>query len=102
MSPQGGLWPGSEPNVNILAEAGPLNRIGMVWGVSDLGVRERGEEELEEGRDLGIEFRDRAVGWGWGGPLLAVSKVASGQVLTEDWPLGVGARVLGWLASGAW
>lgn len=30
--PQDGLWPGSEPNVNILATASPLNRIEMVWG----------------------------------------------------------------------
>lgn len=30
--PQDGLWPGSEPNVNILAAASPLNRIEMVWG----------------------------------------------------------------------
>lgn len=28
--PQDGLWPGSEPNVNILTEASPLNPVEMV------------------------------------------------------------------------
>lgn len=50
--PEDGLWPGSEPNVNILAEASLLNRMEMVWGMRDLkaGVEESGKEELGEGR----------------------------------------------------
>lgn len=56
--PQDGLWPGSEPNVNILAVASPLNRIEWfgdkrAWG--------REEREGGEGRDLVTEFRDEAV-----------------------------------------
>lgn len=79
--PQDRLWPGSEPNVNILAEASPLNRIEMVWG--KWGWRwGQGGKEGGKRRDLTIEFRDC-----WG----LFSQWVPRQMLSRNWLLhGVG------------
>lgn len=50
MSPQDGLWPGSEPKINILAQTVSHWNDMDVVGENDLRVRKRGRAEEGEGK----------------------------------------------------
>lgn len=49
MSPQDGLWPGSEPKINILAQTVSHWNDMDVVGENDLRVRKRGRAERGRG-----------------------------------------------------